>query len=94
MVQGGSTKMDMKQVNSMSYEEFVDVFGNVIEHCRFIAAIIWSKEGFKTLTGMHDAICELLDSMTTNGMFKNAIDPYGFLKRYIVINTNLKHVMN
>lgn len=54
-------------MNALSYEEFVDVFGNVVEKCPIIAAAAWSKRPFVTLHDLEAAIAEFIDALQHSG---------------------------
>nr|XP_033803455.1 putative 2-oxo-4-hydroxy-4-carboxy-5-ureidoimidazoline decarboxylase [Geotrypetes seraphini] len=59
--------MDMRAVNSLNYEEFIDLFGNVVEKCPQIAATVWSKRPFMTTVDLETSIFELIDSQPQSG---------------------------
>ncbi|XP_030055249.1 putative 2-oxo-4-hydroxy-4-carboxy-5-ureidoimidazoline decarboxylase [Microcaecilia unicolor] len=59
--------MNMKAVNSMNYEEFIDLFGNAVEKCPLIAAAIWSKRPFTTVVDLETSIFEFIDSLPQTG---------------------------
>ncbi|XP_029458463.1 putative 2-oxo-4-hydroxy-4-carboxy-5-ureidoimidazoline decarboxylase [Rhinatrema bivittatum] len=59
--------MDIKAVNSMSYEEFIDLFGNAVEKCPLIAGAIWSKRPFTTFVDLETSIFEFIDSLPQTG---------------------------
>ncbi|XP_078400980.1 2-oxo-4-hydroxy-4-carboxy-5-ureidoimidazoline decarboxylase [Cetorhinus maximus] len=57
----------MRAVNSMSYEEFVDVFGNVIEKCPLIAAAVWADRPFSSVSALEKSIGDFIDSLPRSG---------------------------
>ncbi|XP_078078976.1 2-oxo-4-hydroxy-4-carboxy-5-ureidoimidazoline decarboxylase [Mustelus asterias] len=59
--------MEMRAVNSMSYEQFVDVFGNVIEKCPLIAAAVWTDHPFSNLSALEKSIGDFIDSLPRSG---------------------------
>lgn len=59
--------MDIAAVNALSYEDFVDVFGNVVEKCPIITAAAWSKRPFVTLHDLEAAIAEFIDALPHSG---------------------------
>ncbi|KPP62806.1 2-oxo-4-hydroxy-4-carboxy-5-ureidoimidazoline decarboxylase-like [Scleropages formosus] len=59
--------MDIGTVNSLSYEDFVDVFGNIVEKCPLVAAAVWSQRPFSNLAQMETAVNDFIDSLTVSG---------------------------
>lgn len=59
--------MDIATVNALTYEDFVNVLGNVVEKCPLIAAAVWSGRPFLTLTALEAAIREFIDALPESG---------------------------
>ncbi|MBN3281753.1 URAD decarboxylase, partial [Polyodon spathula] len=59
--------MDLKTVNSMTCEEFVSVFGNVVERCPLIAAALWSRRPFSSTLELENGFNEFIDSLSIEG---------------------------
>ncbi|XP_072545250.1 2-oxo-4-hydroxy-4-carboxy-5-ureidoimidazoline decarboxylase [Salminus brasiliensis] len=59
--------MDISTVNALTYEEFLDIFGNVVEKCPIIPAAIWSYRPFKGLTDIEAQISDFIDSLPDSG---------------------------
>ncbi|XP_030625798.1 2-oxo-4-hydroxy-4-carboxy-5-ureidoimidazoline decarboxylase [Chanos chanos] len=59
--------MDINTVNSLSYEDFVQVFGNVVEKCPLISAAVWSRRPFTGLSDIEANIAEFIDSLPRSG---------------------------
>nr|XP_061809930.1 2-oxo-4-hydroxy-4-carboxy-5-ureidoimidazoline decarboxylase-like [Nerophis lumbriciformis] len=59
--------MKLSQVNSLPYEDFVNIFGNVVEKCPFVAAAVWSQLPFADVDAFERAICDFIDSMPDLG---------------------------
>ncbi|XP_072287440.1 putative 2-oxo-4-hydroxy-4-carboxy-5-ureidoimidazoline decarboxylase [Pyxicephalus adspersus] len=59
--------MDIHAVNRMSYEEFLDVFGNIIEKCPLITAAVWSNHPFSSLNGIEERVYEFIDHLPPSG---------------------------
>ncbi|XP_077592505.1 2-oxo-4-hydroxy-4-carboxy-5-ureidoimidazoline decarboxylase [Stigmatopora nigra] len=59
--------MNLSQVNALPYEDFVNVFGNVVERCPVAAAAIWSKLPFADVDAFQAAICDFVDSLPDSG---------------------------
>ncbi|XP_023658505.2 2-oxo-4-hydroxy-4-carboxy-5-ureidoimidazoline decarboxylase isoform X2 [Paramormyrops kingsleyae] len=55
------------EVNSLSYEDFLEIFGNVVEKCPLITAAVWSARPFATLADMEARIAEFIDSLPAAG---------------------------
>ncbi|XP_064180838.1 2-oxo-4-hydroxy-4-carboxy-5-ureidoimidazoline decarboxylase [Anguilla rostrata] len=59
--------MDIGEVNSLSCEEFVEIFGNVVEKCPLVAAAVWSRRPFNSVSDIEAAIADFIDSMPNSG---------------------------
>ncbi|XP_029385418.1 2-oxo-4-hydroxy-4-carboxy-5-ureidoimidazoline decarboxylase [Echeneis naucrates] len=59
--------MDITAVNALPCEDFVNIFGNVIEKCPIIAAAVWSKRPFDSLAALETAMSEFIDSLSESG---------------------------
>ncbi|XP_018529414.1 2-oxo-4-hydroxy-4-carboxy-5-ureidoimidazoline decarboxylase [Lates calcarifer] len=59
--------MDINALNVLSYEEFVNIFGNVVEKCPIITAAVWSKRPFVNLSALEAAINEFIDALPESG---------------------------
>lgn len=60
--------MDLASVNALSYEDFVNIFGNVVEKCPVITAAVWSKRPFANLSALEAAIHEFIDALSDSGL--------------------------
>lgn len=65
-----TTPKTIAEVNFMDYEEFIEVFGNVIEHCSLCAAAVWRYRPFRDVRHLHEEICKFVDALPTAGEFK------------------------
>ncbi|XP_048031110.1 2-oxo-4-hydroxy-4-carboxy-5-ureidoimidazoline decarboxylase [Megalobrama amblycephala] len=59
--------MDISVVNALTYEEFVNLFGNVVEKCPIISAAIWSHRPFKDLADIEAHIMGFIHSLPDSG---------------------------
>lgn len=59
--------LNIEKVNSIDYEEFIEIFGNVVEHCPMIAAAVLSKRPFRDVNTMHREICLFIDALPSSG---------------------------
>ncbi|KAJ8375413.1 hypothetical protein SKAU_G00059930 [Synaphobranchus kaupii] len=59
--------MDISAVNSLSYEEFVEIFGNVVEKCPLVAATVWSQRPFSSISDIETAITDFIDGLPNAG---------------------------
>ncbi|KAK7083443.1 hypothetical protein SK128_001156 [Halocaridina rubra] len=57
----------INNVNEMDYESFIEVFGNVIEHCSLCAAAVWRYRPFKDVRQVHEEICKFVDELPEAG---------------------------
>lgn len=69
-----SGSMDIGAVNDLSYEEFVDVFGNVVERCPVVAAAVWPRRPFRDVGELEAAINHFIDALPQSGTH-----PVGFI---------------
>lgn len=65
-----TTPKTIAEVNFMDYEEFIGVFGNVIEHCSLCAAAVWRYRPFIDIHHLHEEICKFVDALPTAGELK------------------------
>ncbi|KAM8977826.1 putative 2-oxo-4-hydroxy-4-carboxy-5-ureidoimidazoline decarboxylase [Pelodytes ibericus] len=59
--------MDLNTVNALSFEEFVDIFGNIVEKCPMITGAIWSQRPFSSILELETHVYELIDSLPSSG---------------------------
>lgn len=59
--------MDISAVNDLSFEEFVNIFGNVVEKCPIVAAAVWSERPFQSFTALERAINDFIDLLPQSG---------------------------
>ena len=64
-----STKilLTINEVNELSYDEFIRIFGNVIEHCALFAAAVCQDRPFSTFDGIHNAFSKFMDDLPIAG---------------------------
>src|SRR6266478_6148078 len=53
---------NLKQINSLSREDFVCVIGPVFEDSPWIADATWSKRPFKSVDKLHGALCKTVEA--------------------------------
>uniref|UniRef100_A0A3B3VDI0 2-oxo-4-hydroxy-4-carboxy-5-ureidoimidazoline decarboxylase n=2 Tax=Poecilia latipinna TaxID=48699 RepID=A0A3B3VDI0_9TELE len=59
--------MDISAVNALPYEDFVNIFGNVVEKCPLITAAVWTRRPFTSLNALEAAIHEFIDALPESG---------------------------
>ncbi|KAM7369915.1 hypothetical protein PAMP_011203 [Pampus punctatissimus] len=59
--------MEIAAVNALPYEDFVNIFGNVVEKCPIITAAVWSRRPFVNLGVFEAAINEFIDALPESG---------------------------
>ncbi|XP_041817802.1 2-oxo-4-hydroxy-4-carboxy-5-ureidoimidazoline decarboxylase [Chelmon rostratus] len=59
--------MDIAAVNALPYEDFVNIFGNVVEKCPIVTAAVWSTRPFGNLTALEAAISDFIDALPESG---------------------------
>ncbi|KAI9554590.1 hypothetical protein GHT06_019863 [Daphnia sinensis] len=62
-----SDVLTISQVNELNYEEFIDLFGNVVEHCSICAAAVWRFRPFRDVYHLHQEICSFVDLLPDTG---------------------------
>ena len=60
-------KVSVDAVNALDYDEFVERFGNTIEHCPVMAAAAWERRPFTSARDIHSAIADVIDRSQTDG---------------------------
>lgn len=56
--------LSLDALNQLSYWEFRDQFGSVIEHCPFVAAAVWSYSPFISRAALHTAFVTSLTGLS------------------------------
>ncbi|XP_026093891.1 2-oxo-4-hydroxy-4-carboxy-5-ureidoimidazoline decarboxylase [Carassius auratus] len=59
--------MEINAVNALTYEDFVKLFGNVVEKCPLIPAAIWSYRPFKDLADIEAHMREFIHGLPDSG---------------------------
>lgn len=59
--------MEIATVNCLPYEDFVNIFGNVVEKCPIITAAVWSRRPFVNMSALEAAISEFIDALPESG---------------------------
>lgn len=60
-------KLSIEQVNSLSREEFVNVFGNAVESYPEASESIFPKRPFENIKMLCDAFVKLLEEISLDG---------------------------
>ncbi|XP_060065889.1 2-oxo-4-hydroxy-4-carboxy-5-ureidoimidazoline decarboxylase-like [Ylistrum balloti] len=61
------TLLAIADINEMTSEEFIDVFGNVVEQSSFFAAAVWHHRPFQDVHHIHQVVCEFLTNLPCHG---------------------------
>ena len=59
----------LKKLNSLDYETFMNMFGNVVEHCPLVAASIWNCRPFSSANEMMFAIENVVHGLPDLGKY-------------------------
>ncbi|KAM4606168.1 2-oxo-4-hydroxy-4-carboxy-5-ureidoimidazoline decarboxylase [Polymixia lowei] len=59
--------MDIGIINALSYEDFVNILGNVVEKCPIITAAVWSRRPFANLAALEAAINDFIEALPESG---------------------------
>lgn len=62
-----SISLSIDEVNNLSYEEFVSVFGSLFEQTPLISAAVWSHRPFESRESLYNALCNFVDSLPKAG---------------------------
>ncbi|KAL5457056.1 hypothetical protein EMCRGX_G034292 [Ephydatia muelleri] len=62
-----SKPLSIDEVNNLSYEQFVSVFGSLFEQSPLIAAGVWSHRPFKSRESLYSALCNIVDTLPRAG---------------------------
>ncbi|XP_038066994.1 uncharacterized protein LOC119737006 [Patiria miniata] len=62
-----SGKQAVKELNTLSWDAFIQRFGNVVERGAVVASAAWSKRPFANIKALHAAFCEFMDSLSQSG---------------------------
>ncbi|XP_059183331.1 2-oxo-4-hydroxy-4-carboxy-5-ureidoimidazoline decarboxylase [Centropristis striata] len=60
-------RMDIATVNALPYEDFVNIFGNVVEKCPIVTAAVWSARPFLNFAALEGAIRDFIDALPESG---------------------------
>lgn len=60
-------RLRIQDVNSLDYEDFIQRFGNVVEHCQLAAAAVWSSRPFSSVDDLQTALEKFMDNLPMNG---------------------------
>lgn len=72
--------MDINAVNTLSYEDFLEIFGNVIEKCPIIPAAIWIHRPFRDLADMEAHIADFIESLPESGTAEEQVHKIFYLR--------------
>ena len=53
----------MDAVNKLTYSEFIDKFGNVVQACPLVAATLWSSRPFASSDDLIEKFCDFIDAL-------------------------------
>ena len=53
----------MDAVNKLTYTEFIEKFGNVVQACPLVAATLWSSRPFASSDDLIEKLCDFIDSL-------------------------------
>jgi len=56
-------------MNAMDFDIFVEMFGNIMEHCYLITAALWTKRPFRSVSHILDQIDEVIRELPDSGIF-------------------------
>ncbi|KAK8383133.1 hypothetical protein O3P69_011573 [Scylla paramamosain] len=59
--------LKVSHVNSLSDEDFIITFGNLVENCPLVAAAVVRSRPFNSLKHLHAEICSFIDKLPVKG---------------------------
>lgn len=59
--------LSIAEVNQLPFEEFIQIFGNVVEHCSLCAAAVWRNCPFSNIQNLSSAFNEFMDNLPMIG---------------------------
>ena len=62
--------MDEINANELSWESFIQRFGNVVEHGPIVAGAVWGQRPFSNAKELHQAMCDFIDTLPPKGTIK------------------------
>ncbi|XP_052821098.1 2-oxo-4-hydroxy-4-carboxy-5-ureidoimidazoline decarboxylase-like [Mya arenaria] len=63
----GKQKLELAEVNSLPYEEFIKRFGGAVEHGALVAGAVWSRRPFTSIDKLCAAFMDFLDKLPIEG---------------------------
>lgn len=63
-----TTSLSIDKVNRMSYEEFIECFGNVVERCSLCAATVWKERPFRDAHCLVNCFDDFIDWLPIRGL--------------------------
>lgn len=60
-------QMSIGDVNAMDLDEFVEFFGNIIEHCPVLSAALWYHRPFRSPARFMEAMDDIVDRLPVEG---------------------------
>nr|XP_057915294.1 2-oxo-4-hydroxy-4-carboxy-5-ureidoimidazoline decarboxylase [Doryrhamphus excisus] len=59
--------MELSGVNELPYEDFINIFANVVEKCPIVAAAVCSSRPFGSVDALEAAIGDFIDALPESG---------------------------
>ncbi|XP_045194577.2 2-oxo-4-hydroxy-4-carboxy-5-ureidoimidazoline decarboxylase-like [Mercenaria mercenaria] len=72
-------KLKLPEVNRLCYTDFIDTFGNVVEKCPLLAAMVWEDNPFTSLDDLQSKFENAVDQLTLTGKSRllRLLSPFG-----------------
>ena len=65
---GDRKKLTIAEVNALAHDEFIAIFGNVVEHCALCSAVAWGERPFRNYQEMQTKFDNFIDQLSISGM--------------------------
>jgi hypothetical protein len=63
----GKKMLSFTELNNLDYDIFIDVMGNVIEHCPVLSAALWRCRPFDSIENLLEEMEEIVDQLPKLG---------------------------
>lgn len=70
LVDSKTMSFKLSEVNNFTEEEFVEIFGNTVEHCPDAAKHAFTKRPFKMVQDLVNAFHDFLNGLSVEGKFQ------------------------
>ena len=62
--------LTISQLNSLDFEDFISLTGNVVEHCPVLAGALWKHRPFLSFEDLMNKLKEIIQSLPLSGILQ------------------------